>query len=123
MTRSKSIFGVFVIVGFVYLGFQLLPPYAKNYQFQQDIQSIARNNEYTPLDEKGIREQVRREIVDDGVPINPDSVVIVKTGFDVTIGANYSVHVDLPVHPVDLSFSPATKDGEPIGALPVAQNQ
>jgi hypothetical protein len=123
MTKIKSIFGVFLVVGFVYLAFQLLPPYAKNYQFQQDIQSIARNNEYTPVDEKGIRDLVRREIVDDGVPINPDSVVITKANSDVTIGAQYSVHVDLPFHPVDLTFSPATKNGEPIGPLASTANQ
>ena len=114
----KAIVGVVVVVWAFYMLWKILPPYVQEYEFQQEIQSIARNNEYSPLDEKGIRDQVRRKIIDIGVPINPEAVVIQKGGSDVTIGVNYTVHIDAVLHPFDMEFHPATKNGDQIDPLP-----
>ena len=123
MQRLKALVGVFVVVAFFYLAWKVLPPYMAEYQFQQEIQSIARNNEYSPLDENGIRDQVKKKIIELGVPVNPESVVVQKGGFDVTIGANYSVHIDALLYPFDLTFHPATKNGEKIDPSPSAPNR
>ena len=112
-----------MVVAFFYLAWKILPPYIAEYQFQQEIQSIARNNEYSPLDENGIRDQVKRKIVDIGVPVSPESVVIQKNGFDVTIGTNYTVHIDAILYPFDLNFHPATKNGEKIDPIPSAPSR
>lgn len=120
MQRLKALIGVFIVVAFFYLAWKIMPPYIEEYQFQQELQSIARNNEYSPLDENGIRDQVKKKINDIGVPVNPDSVAIIKNGFDVTIGANYTVHIDAVVYPFDLSFHPATKNGDKIDPIPSA---
>ena len=101
-----------------YMLWKILPPYIQEYEFQQEIQSIARNNEYSPLDERGIRDQVRRKIIDIGVPIDPEVVVIQKVATDVTIGVNYTVHIDAVFHPFDLDYHPATKNGDKIDPLP-----
>ena len=97
---------------------KILPPYIAAYQFQEEIQSISRNNEYSPLDENGIRDLVKRAIADIGVPVNPENVVIQKGGGDVTIGVNYTVHVDAMLHPFDMDFHPAAKNGGKIDPLP-----
>lgn len=120
MQRLKALIGVFIVVAFFYLAWKIMPPYIEEYQFQEEIQSIARNNEYSPLDENGIRDQVKRKINDIGVPLNPESVAIIKAGTDVTIGANYTVHVDAVLYPFDLSFHPATKNGDKIDPIPSA---
>jgi hypothetical protein len=120
MQRLKALIGVFIVVAFFYLAWKIMPPYIEEYQFQEEIQSIARNNEYSPLDENGIRDQVKRKITDIGVPVNPESVAIIKAGTDVTIGANYTVHVDAVLYPFDLSFHPATKNGDKIDPIPSA---
>src|SRR5579864_6347600 len=114
MQRLKALIGIFIVVAVFYLAWKIMPPYIEEYQFQQEIQSIARNNEYSPLDENGIRDQVKRKIAEIGVPVNPETVVIQKNGFDVTIGTNYSVHIDAIMVPFDLTFHPATKNGEKI---------
>lgn len=114
MQRLKTLIGVFIVVAFFYLLWKIMPPYIEEYQFQQEIQSIARNNEYSPLDENGIRDQVKRKINDIGVPVNPDSLVIQKNGTDVIIGTNYTVHIDAVLYPFDLTFHPATKNGDKI---------
>lgn len=118
MPRLKAIVGVVAVVWAFYLLWKVLPPYIQEYQFQQEIQSIARNNEYSPLDEKGIRDLVRRKISDIGVPVDPEAVVIQKAGTDVTIGVNYIVHIDAVVHPFDLDFHPSTKNGDKADPVP-----
>lgn len=123
MHRLKALIGVFVVVAFFYLAWKILPPYIEEYQFQQEIQSIARNNEFTPLDENGIRDQVKRQITEIGVPVSPENVVIQKNGTDVTIGTNYTVHIDAVLYPFDLTFHPATKNGQKIDPVPSAPNQ
>ena len=120
MGRLKTFIGVFIVVAFFYLLWKILPPYIQEYQFQQEIQDIAIHNEYSPLDENGIRDLVKKKINDIGVPVNPDSVVVQKSSFDVTIGTNYSVHIDAPLYPFDLTFHPATKDGQKIDPIPSA---
>jgi hypothetical protein len=117
MQRLKALIGVFIVVAFFYLAWKVLPPYIQEYQFQQEIQDIAIHNEYSPLDENGIRDLVKKKITDIGVPVNPDNVVIQKSGFDVTIGTNYSVHIDAPLYPFDLTFHPATKNGQKIDPI------
>ena len=118
MQRLKALFGIFLVVAFFYLAWKILPPYIQEYQFQQEIQSIARNNEYSPLDENGIRQQVKQKINDFGIPVNPESVVISKGSFDVAIGVNYTVHIDALFHPFDLTFHPSTRNGEPADPVP-----
>jgi hypothetical protein len=118
MQRLKSLIGILIVVAIFYLAWKIMPPYVTEYQFQQEIQSIAHNNEYSPLDENGIRELVKQKINDLGIPVSPDSVVIQKGGFDVVIGVNYTVHIDALLHPFDLTFHPATKNGDKIDALP-----
>jgi len=118
MQRLKSLIGVLIVFAGFYLLWKILPPYIEEYQFQEEIQSISRNNEYSTVDENGIREQVKRKILDIGVPVNPESVVIQKGNGDVVIGVNYTVHVDAMLHPFDMDFHPAAKNGGKIDPLP-----
>ena len=118
MPRFKALFGLFVVVVVFYFLWKVMPPYIQAYQFQQELQSIARNNEYSPLDEGAIRLEVKRKIADIGVPVDPETVVIQKGGGDCTIGVNYTVHVDAYPRPFDLDFHAAAKNGEKIDPLP-----
>lgn len=120
MQRLKALIGVGIVVVSVYLLWKIMPPYIAEYEFQQAIQDIARHNEYAPVNESGIRDLVKKQITEIGVPIDPDSVVIQKSGFDVTIGVNYTAHIDAALHPFDLEFHPATKNGEKIDPIPSA---
>jgi len=118
MESLKALFGVVVVAVVFYLLWKVMPPYVQAYQFQQEIQSIARNNEYSPLDENAIRGEVKKKIVEMGIPADPEAVSIQKGAGDVTIGLNYTVHVDAMVRPFDLDFHPATKNGSKIDPIP-----
>lgn len=116
--KPKALFGIFVVVAFFYLAWKIMPPYVQQYQFQEELQSISRSNEYSPLDENGIRGQVKQKIAEIGVPVDPESVVIQKGNGDCIIAVNYTVHVDALVHPFDLEFHAATKNGSKMDPLP-----
>jgi len=112
MERFKALVGVLAVVACFYYGFKILPPYMAEYQFQQEIQTIARNNEYSQQSIEKIRDEVKKKIDETGVPIPPESVIIYRTGNnDVVIGANYTVHVDA-IFPFDMTFHPAAKNSE-----------
>jgi hypothetical protein len=114
MPRLKALFGIFLVVAFIYLCVKMLPPYVQNYQFQQEIQSIARNTQFGYATEQSVREEVRKKIVDLGIPIDLEKMVIIKDPSGVTIAGRYTVHVDMVMRPTDLIFSPATKNGDKI---------
>ena len=118
MQRLKALFGIFLVATFFYLSWEILPSYVQEYQFQQEIQSIARNSEYALVDENGIRKQVKEKISDFNIPVDPESVVISKQGSDVIIGVNYTVHIDAVLHPFDLEFHPSTKNGDKADPVP-----
>ena len=118
MARLKSLFGIFVVAAVVYIVWKMMPPYIQAYQFQEELQSISRNNEYSPLDENAIRGEVKKQIAEIGVPVNPELVSIAKGGGDCIIGVNYTVHVDALVRPFDMDFHPAAKNGTKIDPIP-----
>ncbi len=33
-----------------------------------------------------------------------------RAGNDLTVNAEYDVHIDIPIHPFDLHFTPSTKN-------------
>ena len=112
MDRLKALVGVAVVVLAFYYAFKIMPPYMAEYQFQQEIQTIAQQNEYSQLDVEKIRDQVKKKISETGVPVQPETVIIYRGGSnDVFIGANYTVHVDA-LFPFDMTFHPAAKNGE-----------
>jgi hypothetical protein len=43
------------------------------------------------------------------IPITADKINIVRGMGAMTISTDYTVHVDLPVHPLDLAFHPSSK--------------
>jgi len=118
MTRLKSLFGIFVVAAVVYLLWKMMPPYIQAYQFQEELQSISRNNEYSPLDENAIRGEVRKQIAEIGVPVNPELVWVANGGGDCIIGVNYTVHVDAMFRPFDMDFHAAAKNGTKIDPIP-----
>lgn len=107
MARLKAIFGVLVVVGGFYLAFQLLPPYVNNYSFQDSLDSEVRQSVYAVnRTDQQIRDSVMKSAKDNNIPIQPDDIKIEHGHFALSISVEYTVHVDLPVHPVDLSFHP-----------------
>ncbi|HYY68627.1 MAG TPA: hypothetical protein VE734_02760 [Terriglobales bacterium] len=110
MGRLKALFGLlFVIAGF-YAAWMLLPPYVHDYEFQDDIRNEALINTYSNKSEQDIRNTLAKKAAEYDIPLKPEQINVQRNGAELSIWADYAVHVDLPAFPLDLKFHPATKN-------------
>ena len=123
MPRIKVLLSIFVLVVLCYIGFKVIPVYLNNYQFQDEIQSISRFGAYTGRTDDEIRRAIQEKVSNLGLPLRPEDVHLVRQGRDVTIWADYTVHIDLPRHPLDLRFQPAARNGEKLDPSAVPRDE
>ena len=110
MNRFKALFGLFLVVAAVYAGWVFLPLYISNYQFQDDLQNEALINSYSNKSDLDIRNTLAKKAAEYGIPLKADQINVQRNGLELSIWADYTVHVDLPVFPLDLRFHPSTKN-------------
>jgi YbbR domain-containing protein len=110
MDRLKALIGVLLVVAAFYAAWMLLPPYINNYQFQDDIQNEALINTYSSKTEQDIRNTLAKKAAEYGIPLKAEQINVQRSGAELSIWADYTVHVDLPGFPLDLKFHPATKN-------------
>src|SRR5437762_2435448 len=108
--RISPFIGLAVFGLAVYLGYMLLPPYFNNWQFQDFIEGEARLDTYNTKPEADIKKDVMRSARENNIPVTDERVVVIRSNIGVQISADYQVHVDLPGYPVDLKFTPASKN-------------
>lgn len=97
-----------MVVAFVYICFEMVPPFFKNYQFQDYLDQEAQRTSYSTLSEEGIRQEVLKEVRSSDLPISAEQIHIVRGQNLVQISVDYTVHVDLLFFPQDLHFSPSS---------------
>ncbi|HLH06952.1 MAG TPA: DUF4845 domain-containing protein [Terriglobales bacterium] len=111
MKTLKVFLSLAVFASSIYVAFRVVPVYFSNYQFQDAIEDEARQDTYAPQKtEDDIRQAVLRKAQSLDIPLTAEQVKVTRGGNGVAISAAYSVHIDLPVHPLDFSFSPATQN-------------
>jgi hypothetical protein len=114
MSSIKLLFGLMVIVGAAYLGFELVPPYFENYQFADEVKNEATLDSYSQKSENDIRTAVFKKAQELSIPISEEQIHVTRSGQQgsamVNIRAAYVVHLDLPGYPVDLHFDASTSN-------------
>lgn len=105
MGKLKAALALIIIVGGIYLGWELIPPYFHNYEFQDDLDDVARVNAYTHKTDEDIKAQVIKKADDLGIPLKEEAISITRTVDGMGISVHYSIHVDLILHPMDLDFT------------------
>ncbi len=104
MKTLRALAGIALIVAVIYGLWMMLPPYFRNYQLDDVVADEARMNTYTVKSEEDIRQTIWRKAKDLDIPVTPEQINVRRLGNGVSISVDYSVHVELPVHPVDLHF-------------------
>jgi hypothetical protein len=56
-----------------------------------------------------IQEEVLKQARELNVPVTAEDVHVERVNSEVMVWSDYTVRVDLPVHPIDLHFQPASK--------------
>jgi len=110
MKSIKALFGVFVVATMFYLAWKVLPPYFSNYQFEDELENQARYFSYNMKSEQEMRETIAKKAHDYDIPLTPEQIKVQHLGNDLSISVDYTVHIDIPVYPFDLHFTPATKN-------------
>lgn len=110
MKSIKALFGLLVVFAIFYLGYKVLPPYFANYQFQDEIQNQAEQMSYSQKSEQEIRDGIVKKARDYEIPLSGEQVKVLRSGNELTISADYTVHIDIPVYPFDLHFTPSGKN-------------
>jgi hypothetical protein len=105
MGKLKALIIILIVVGGIYVGWEMVPPYFYNSQFQDELDDIARHNSYVNRSDDDVRGTVIKkaeEIV--GVKLKDDQITITRLSDGLGISVHYRVHVDLILHPVDIDF-------------------
>jgi hypothetical protein len=112
MKALKSLLGVVILVGIVYGLWLFFPPYLASYQLEDHMETTSRLSAvaYPPKTDDDIRNAVMQEVRNLKIPLTPEQVNVQRNGSDIVIWADYTVRVDVPVYPVDLTFHPASKN-------------
>ncbi len=110
MKTIKALFGLFVMVAIFYMGYKVMPPYFANYQFADAIQNETDMNSYSQKSEQEIRDNVIKKARDLDITLTSDQVKVQRNGAELAISADYTVHIDIPMYPFDLHFTPASKN-------------
>lgn len=84
----------------------LLPPYARNLQYQSALADIARRALDNSLSDGEITALVLTEAAHRGIAIRPDQIRIRRAHGRVEITALYEARVRFPLYAVDLHFRP-----------------
>jgi len=105
MGKLKMLLILVIVFGSIYVGMELIPPYFHNYQFQDDLDEVARTNSYMRRSDDDVRATVIKKAEALGIPLKEDQIIINRLADGLGISVHYRVHVDMILHPVDLDFT------------------
>ncbi len=106
MRSLKALLAFAVFIGLVYVAYRIVPVYMSSYQLQDAIEEEARLDAYSNKPEQDIKDSIFKKAQSLDIPITSDQIKVQRQGAGVSISTAYTVHIDLPVHPLDLSFTP-----------------
>ena len=100
------------VIGFGFYALWLVVPhYFHNYQFQDELEKLARQSNYTyNKQDADIQRDVITKAQEYEIALQPEQVKVSHQGTDLTIETEYTVHVELPLYPFELKFAPATRN-------------
>jgi hypothetical protein len=110
MPRLKALVGLLFVIAVSYAAWMLLPPYFHDYEFQDDIRNEALMSAYSNKSEQDIRNTLAKKAAEYDIPLKPEQINVQRNGAELSIWADYAVHLELPGFPLDLKFHPATKN-------------
>src|SRR5215471_4707922 len=105
MGKVKGLLALVLILGGIYAGWKLIPPYFHYYEFRDDLDDIARRNSYTHKTDDEVRALVIQAATSQGIPLRDEQVAVSRNIDGMGISVHYQIRVDMLVHPVELDFT------------------
>ena len=114
MATFKLILGVGVNVVVAFLGIKILPVFFSNYEFEDFLKEEALHSTYSNRSEDDIRDGVIKHARDYDIALTAKQVRVSRTGMNgngtLTIEADYTVPVELPLYTTTVEFHPSSKN-------------
>jgi hypothetical protein len=110
MKEIKSILGLVVIIIGAFVLYKILPAYYGNFRLGRMIEQQAVYYTYQKVSDDEIAAAIADKAHALDVQLTPEQVKVVHAPSELQITAEYSVHVDMPIYPLDLNFKAATKN-------------
>ena len=108
--KLKALMGLALVFGAGYLAFMFMPPYFSNFQFTDDVQTIAKFAAVNSRTEDDLRAEVMKKARDYDLPIKPEQLKVSRGERAVNISVDYVVVVNLiGDKQVPLNFHVASK--------------
>jgi len=108
MAKLKAFFWLAIIGILVFLAVKLVPHYVDNYQFQDELNNLARVVTYAQAKgEDDVRAEVLRLAQQHELPVRSEQIKVSKSQTGVNIEVNYNVVVPVPGYTFNLKFNPA----------------
>jgi len=113
MGTIKALVGIFVIVGCIYAGFQVIPPELGNYAFEDDLKNLAMVGGANPHEtEQEMVQAIIKKAREHDIALTPEHVTVQRIGtpgvMAVYMAADYTVPVNLPGYSFELHFTPSS---------------
>jgi hypothetical protein len=108
MKEVRSIFALVVLLVGGFVLYKVLPAYWGNFKLGRLLEEQAVVYTYTTKSDQDIAAAIAEKANEFDVPLSPEQVKVQRGGADLGITAEYSVHVELPVYPLDLNFTTST---------------
>jgi hypothetical protein len=110
MNTLRSWMWIFILAASAYTALRVFPSYMANYELEKTIDTAARFGAMDrQLSEQELHDRVLVEARTLHIDLQPEQLYVQRIPNDVLIWGDYTVHVDLPVHPLDLHFQPMSK--------------
>ena len=101
MGKVKALFAMLVIAGAFYFAWNLVPVWFTNYQFQDELDDIARRNSYTNKNDDEVKQIVLAKAKSMELNVKEQDVQIFRGSDGLGITVHYHVHMDLLIKPYD----------------------
>jgi hypothetical protein len=104
MKELKAIFGLLLLLVGGFVLYKVFPAYWDDFKLSRLLEDQAISYTYTTKSESEIATAIAQKASELDVPLTPEQVTVHRGT------AEYSVHVDLPLYPLDLNFKTTSKN-------------
>jgi len=113
MGSMKAILGIAVVAAVIFAGSQIIPPEFANYQFQDDLRTLAMLGGSSPnRPDEDFRNDILKKAKDHDIRLDSKQVIVTRIGTPgapaIYLAADYSVPVSLPGYSFELHFTPSS---------------
>jgi hypothetical protein len=110
MKELKSILGLLVLLVGGFVMYKVVPVYWGDFKLGRLLEEQAQFYTYYVKSDKEMQAAIAQKAQAMDVPVSPEQLKIERLPGVLSITADYSVHIDLPLYPFDLNFKTTTRN-------------